>query len=479
MRTWPHRAAGILCAIAIGVLSGCGGRKSQQADASLQSANEGIQGTATYRERILLPPNAIFEATLQDVSMADAPATAIARTTLSKIEIGPIPFTIPFDPAKIDSRHAYSVRATIMIDGELWFTSDTGTPVLTHGAGNKVDILLRMVKGDAPDSSGLGAINNGAQALGLRLPATFRGDLPCADCPAVRYHLDLWPDTVFHLHREWLGKNRTQDRIGHWQIDPAAKSIKLFEVDGETPVELEVTTGGKLTLLDSAHPAELVSDGALVPTDLTLAMCGEITYWAKVARFTECLSGRSYPIAAEGEFEKLQQAYLKDVQEPGAPLFVTIEGSITGHPKDGAVERIVTVNRFIHTWPNQKCAQNRANASLTNTYWRIYELQGEPLVVANEEREPHLTLKATEQKQSYAATVGCNQLVGSYSLEGDHLVFGRGAATAMACSPPYDVLEKRLADVLAKTQAWTITGQTLELRDAQGSSLALLEAVYF
>jgi hypothetical protein len=25
---------------------------------------------------------------------------------------------------------------------------------------------------------------------GLRLPATFRGSLPCADCEAIRHHLD-------------------------------------------------------------------------------------------------------------------------------------------------------------------------------------------------------------------------------------------------------------------------------------------------
>ncbi len=39
-------------------------------------------------------------------------------------------------------------------------------------------------------------------AHGLRPPATFRGDLPCADCVGVRHHLNLWPDQIFHLRRE-------------------------------------------------------------------------------------------------------------------------------------------------------------------------------------------------------------------------------------------------------------------------------------
>ncbi len=32
-----------------------------------------LEGTASYRERISLPPDAVFEAQLQDVSLADAP----------------------------------------------------------------------------------------------------------------------------------------------------------------------------------------------------------------------------------------------------------------------------------------------------------------------------------------------------------------------------------------------------------------------
>src|SRR5690606_5821880 len=36
-----------------------------------------IEGSATYRERIALPPDAQFEATLEDVSVADAPAEGL------------------------------------------------------------------------------------------------------------------------------------------------------------------------------------------------------------------------------------------------------------------------------------------------------------------------------------------------------------------------------------------------------------------
>ena len=102
-----------------------------------------VTGTATYRERIALPPNAVFEATLQDVSVADAPSAEIARTTIDRPPQVPIPFTIAIDPARVDPRRTYSVRGTILVDGKPWFTSDVAYPVLTRGAGSSVTMLLK------------------------------------------------------------------------------------------------------------------------------------------------------------------------------------------------------------------------------------------------------------------------------------------------------------------------------------------------
>jgi heat shock protein HslJ len=45
---------------------------------------QSVQGTATYRERIALPPGAVFEATLEDVSRADAARSIIATTRIAK-----------------------------------------------------------------------------------------------------------------------------------------------------------------------------------------------------------------------------------------------------------------------------------------------------------------------------------------------------------------------------------------------------------
>jgi len=102
-----------------------------------------VRGQASYRERLALRPGSVFEASLEDVSRADAPAGILGSVKFEAPGQIPIKFEIPFDPAKIDEHHAYAVRARIVsADGRLMFTTDTVYPVLTRGAGGKVDLLL-------------------------------------------------------------------------------------------------------------------------------------------------------------------------------------------------------------------------------------------------------------------------------------------------------------------------------------------------
>jgi heat shock protein HslJ/uncharacterized lipoprotein NlpE involved in copper resistance len=329
-----------------------------------------------------------------------------------------------------------------------------------------------------------GAMRSGAD---LRLPASFRGDLPCADCPGIRYHLDLWPDQVFQLRREWVGRDLVRAEVGRWRLDPAGRALML-QTGSETPLQFEIVAADKLRLLDikgrpieSTLPYDLLSDGTLAPADLTLRLGGEMTYLADAARFTECLTGRDYPVAQEGDFVAMQRAYLRDAERPGSRLYVTLDGSITDRPHMGGrgAERTVLVRRFIGAWPGQRCERARADASLVNTYWRIHSILGRPVTTTTGRREPHLLLRQVDGRRTYAATIGCNQLMGGYTVTGEGIVFSAAAATRMACPPPLDALEQSLAEMLVRAKRWQITGPTLELLDEAGTSTALLEAVHF
>ena len=104
-----------------------------------------VTGTATYRERIALPPNARFEAVLLDASRADAPADVLARTAIDNPGQPPIAFAVTVDDSRLDARAHTVLRATITVDGALWFTTDTANPVLGRDGKTHVDLVLRRV----------------------------------------------------------------------------------------------------------------------------------------------------------------------------------------------------------------------------------------------------------------------------------------------------------------------------------------------
>ena len=200
--------------------------------------------------------------------------------------------------------------------------------------------------------------------VGLRLPATFKGTLPCADCEGIRYHLDLWPDGVFHLRQTYLGKSRFVDDRGRWDTDPSRTVISLHG-SREILRQFEVKDPHTIRLLDqqgrpiqSSLPYELTSNGSLTPTDLSLELRGFFRYLADAARFEDCLTGRSYPISMEGDYILLERAYLETPKpESGAPLMASFEGDIIGRPAmEGRVlTQKVVVRRFIGVWPGQRC----------------------------------------------------------------------------------------------------------------------------
>jgi uncharacterized lipoprotein YbaY len=105
-----------------------------------------VTGTVSYLQRMALPPNAVIQVALLDVSQRDDTEKVIAE---QKLNLGqrqvPVPFTLKFDPAKIDQKHAYAVSAKITVDGKMWFATEQAYPVLTEGKPSHVELILKQV----------------------------------------------------------------------------------------------------------------------------------------------------------------------------------------------------------------------------------------------------------------------------------------------------------------------------------------------
>lgn len=130
------------------------------------------------------------------------------------------------------------------------------------------------------------------------------------------------------------------------------------------PLQFEVIGPEALRQLDlhgnpigSALDHDLRSDGTLAPTELATFFGGELRYLADVASFTECLTGRRYPVAFEGDWPSVERASLAAAREPGGPLHTTFEGQLVQRQKrDGeGSEPTLVVTRFVGVWPDQVC----------------------------------------------------------------------------------------------------------------------------
>jgi putative lipoprotein len=114
-----------------------------------------VTGTATYKERMALPPNAVLEVVLEDISKADVKAEELGRTRVEPLGNPPFRFEIPYDPSRIDPGHRYAVRARILADGKLLFINDRSYAVLGDVQRSDVAMSLRRIggvnqAGDAP-----------------------------------------------------------------------------------------------------------------------------------------------------------------------------------------------------------------------------------------------------------------------------------------------------------------------------------------
>ena len=214
-----------------------------------------IKGSAMYRERIALPPTAVFEVTLEDSSRADRPADVLGRARLEPAGQPPFRFEISYDPAQIAPGGRYVLRAQITDRGKLLFVTDRPQPVALNAA--ETDVTLTLRSAPRPPPSALGP-----------LPASFAGELPCADCPGVKWHLDLLVDGTYLLRMAYHDRRPEAgwDEIGRWTVSGQPAVLRLSGTGDDTQA-FEVRGPNRLRKLDiegapDRLPAQLRTDAA-------------------------------------------------------------------------------------------------------------------------------------------------------------------------------------------------------------------------
>jgi len=191
------------------------------------------------------------------------------------------------------------------------------------------------------------------------------------------------------------------------------------------------------------------------------------------ARFTGCADRQAYSLARGGDFVALERAVLASRRRPDHGLLVTFAGrTVERAGADGDARPTVVVDRFHGVWPGETCGNPGAVGTLLDMYWKLTRLDGQPVVVSPQQREPHLVLHG--QQRRLAGSGGCNRLMGTFTLQGDTLRFFDLGTTRKTC-PTGMEQEQRFLTALAAVVAWEMEGVHLELRDARGQTRLRLE----
>ncbi|MDO9221769.1 MAG: META domain-containing protein [Thiobacillus sp.] len=119
--------------------------------------------------------------------------------------------------------------------------------------------------------------------------------------------------------------------------------------------------------------------------------------------------------------------------------------------------------------------QARPDAALENTYWKLIGIGAGPVQVQPNEREAYMLLLDGR----VSGSSGCNKVMGSYTQRApSELHIGSLDSTRMACLPDVMEQEAALIAVYARATHYRITGDTLDLMDAD-TVLARFGARYF
>ncbi len=112
-----------------------------------------VTGTARFEGQVALPPGAVLEVSVADVSRADARAATLAQVKIPASGPQPLRFTLPVNRKLVQERGSYSVRAEILVDGKALYVTDRAYLVLGHSGNTQTDVLLRPVDTRAQPAS--------------------------------------------------------------------------------------------------------------------------------------------------------------------------------------------------------------------------------------------------------------------------------------------------------------------------------------
>lgn len=298
---------------------------------------------------------------------------------------------------------------------------------------------------------------------------TFRGIMPCADCPGIEMTVTLLPDHTFRLRQRYLDRDplTTWLDLGRWSEEEGGRLA--LRGSGEGTMRLARFAWDSLRMLDgdgqeipSGLPYGLARAAELDPVEDVQPLRGMVTHAAGTLLLAECITGTTFPVSRSGADAELERAYLDGSPEPGRPLLVRVRGSLTAGVGGGAAPSLL-VHSVEGAEPGAGCGEAVADLPLEGTEWGLSELEGAPVP---EGVQATLVLEGAGSRASGSG--GCNSFAGAYRLEGASLTFGDLAITGVRCAGPPAEVERAYLRTLGRVGGYRLTGDGLQLLAEEG-----------
>jgi putative lipoprotein len=128
---WRALVGSAVAAVAVAALLSEGQPALAQKDGQPKKAR--VSGTVESKGEAKFEADTVARVTLQDVSLADAPARKVAEQVIKDLKTFPIPFEVEYDPAAIEKGHTSAVQVRIETKGRLDYINDTRVEVISGG----------------------------------------------------------------------------------------------------------------------------------------------------------------------------------------------------------------------------------------------------------------------------------------------------------------------------------------------------------
>lgn len=311
----------------------------------------------------------------------------------------------------------------------------------------------------------------------LELPGTFVGQIPCSDCLRVDITLNLRGDDLYQLRKTYQtkqGPGKVEAQMGKYRFSPEGnlvilgkqkgllKTYAVIDQDRLRFVEWEGTD------IESQIQYDLVRSLEADPFADAMKMRGMFTMQGDTAELGECASGNPFSVSRGGDFSKTAQTYMNTPHFFGKPVLLSMIGRLE---KRGDGEEIV-IEQFNRFYTDQDCSGVQPDSNLTGTYWKLVEIDGKEISVGEGFSAPYLLF---DRDKTVAGFGGCNNLKGSYLVQGDVFLINRLATSRVACPTEMET-ENKLLQALDAAESYRIEGDLFELVDQHNKTKARFRA---